>query len=222
MQKFYYLLIDFFSFLFPFLLSFDKKVAFYTKWKPLLVSSSLTAIFFLIWDYFFTSMGVWGFNHKYLTGFYITNLPIEEILFFFVIPYACVFIYEVFKVYTLNLFHKSTPRLSLASFIFCLIMALQFHHYKYSFVTFSLLAILFLFNFLKNKSYILNFMLSYLIILIPFFLVNAILTGTGLEEAIVWYDDTENMGIRLLTIPLEDIFYGMTLVLLNIMIYEQI
>jgi len=221
MQNFYYLLIDFFCFLFPFLLSFDKRVAFYTKWKRFLISSSLTAIVFLVWDYFFTRIGVWGFNHKYLSGIYVTNLPIEEVMFFFAIPYACVFAYEVFKAYTGNILYKSTPRLSFISFSFCTIIAVWLHEYKYSFWTFTLLAFLFLFNFLKNKSYILNFMLSYLIILIPFFLVNGILTGTGLEEAIVWYDDTENMGIRLLTIPIEDVFYGMALVLLNIMIYEE-
>jgi hypothetical protein len=46
------------------------------------------------------------------------------------------------------------------------------------------------------------------------------LTGTGLDEAVVWYDDSENLGLRLLTIPIEDIFYGMLMVGLTVSIYE--
>ena len=62
--------------------------------------------------------------------------------------------------------------------------------------------------------------ISYLIMLIPFFIVNGILTGTGIENEVVWYNNNENLGIRLLTIPVEDFFYGMFLIGMNIMLYE--
>jgi lycopene cyclase domain-containing protein len=57
-----------------------------------------------------------------------------------------------------------------------------------------------------------KFYFSYLVLLIPFTIVNGILTGTGLEEPVVWYNDLENMGFRILTIPFEDVFYGMLLI----------
>ena len=41
----------------------------------------------------------WGFNNDYLLGIYLFNLPLEEILFFITVPYACVFIYECLNVY---------------------------------------------------------------------------------------------------------------------------
>jgi lycopene cyclase domain-containing protein len=58
------------------------------------------------------------------------------------------------------------------------------------------------------------------VVLIPFFIVNGLLTGTGLEEPVVWYNNQENVGIRLLTIPIEDTIYGFLLIGLNITLYE--
>jgi lycopene cyclase domain-containing protein len=53
-----------------------------------------------------------------------------------------------------------------------------------------------------------------------FFIVNGILTGTGLAQPVVSYNDQENLGIRLLTIPIEDVVYGFELLLLNFFLYE--
>jgi len=57
--------------------------------------------------------------------------------------------------------------------------------------------------------------------LIPFFIVNGILTGTGIEGNIVWYNDEQNLGIRLLTIPIEDSAYAFSLILMNLLIYYK-
>ncbi|MFZ1617834.1 MAG: lycopene cyclase domain-containing protein, partial [Flavobacteriales bacterium] len=60
------------------------------------------------------------------------------------------------------------------------------------------------------------------ILLLPFMIVNGILTGSMLEEAVVWYNDAENLGVRIGTIPVEDVFYGLLMVLVPITIYEAL
>jgi lycopene cyclase domain-containing protein len=60
----------------------------------------------------------------------------------------------------------------------------------------------------------------YLVLLIPFIIVNGILTGSGLENPVVWYNSSENLGIRIFTVPVEYIFYGFELIFLNNFLYE--
>lgn len=53
-------------------------------------------------------------------------------------------------------------------------------------------------------------------------MVNGILTGSFIADEVVWYNNNENMAFRLGTIPFEDVFYGMALLLLNTAIYEHL
>ena len=94
-----YLYLDLLVIAFPLLLSFDKKVAYFKTWKYLFPAILIIGAFFVLWDMQFTRMNIWSFNQKYLLGIYMYNLPIEEVLFFIVVPFSCVFIYEVLKAY---------------------------------------------------------------------------------------------------------------------------
>tara|TARA_B100001027_G_C16264851_1_gene331422 strand:+ start:1047 stop:1253 length:207 start_codon:yes stop_codon:yes gene_type:complete len=58
------------------------------------------------------------------------------------------------------------------------------------------------------------------VILLPFFIVNGILTGSWIENQIVWYDNLENLGIRMGTIPVEDTIYAYSMILMNLSLYE--
>lgn len=81
----------------PFILSFSKKLVFYKNPRRLVVSILIPFILFVIWDIWAASRGHWGFNEKYVTGFRLFNLPIEEILFFIVIPFCGIFTWECVK-----------------------------------------------------------------------------------------------------------------------------
>lgn len=206
----------------PFLLSFDKKVAFYKNFGSLFKSIIPVAIVFLIWDVVFTSQGFWGFNLKYTSGIYLFGLPIGEYLFFIVIPYCCVFVYEVLKSYiTTDVLGSFSGSISNFLMGFSVSLAVIFYDRWYTVLTFGLLAALIYWHAKKNSTpWIGRFYLAYIIIAIPFFMINGILTGTGIEEEVVWYNDAENIGKRVFTIPIEDFFYGMLLILSVVTLFE--
>lgn len=220
-NKFTYLLIDILTIIVPFTFSFHPKINFYKTWKAFWPANIIITLFFIIWDVLYTHIGVWGFNDNYTCGLKLLNLPIEEVLFFICIPYASVFTYHCFKLYVKNP-KVYTKHVSLFLSVSLLVTGLIFISNLYTSATFISLGtfIIFLKYILKVK-WLHNFYLCYLVILLPFFIVNGILTGSWIDEPIVWYNNQENLKVRLLTIPIEDVFYGMLLLLLNTWLYER-
>lgn len=223
-MKYTYLLVNLCSIAIPLAFSFEGKLQFYKKWKALFPALLIPALLFIIWDSLFTAQGVWGFNEQYLTGIKLYNLPLEEVLFFFCIPYCCVFSYEV-----LNYFFKQDllgkyARYGATILAYMLVaIAFQYSDLSYTFYTaIFTLAFLLLHLVILKKPYWSRLVFAYLVILIPFFIVNGILTGTGLENPVVWYNDAENLGIRLLSIPIEDSIYGFLLIGANVTIFETV
>ena len=94
MDRYTYLLIDLLTLIIPLLRSFEPRIAFYKKWTAWLPAILLTGTFFIGWDVWCTRWQIWGFNERYLLGIYVLGLPIEEVLFFVAVPYACLFLYE--------------------------------------------------------------------------------------------------------------------------------
>ncbi len=176
----------------------------------------------MVWDSLFTAQGIWGFNQKYLMGIMLHNLPMEEVLFFICIPYCSVFTYEVLNYFIKKDHFEYLARHAATILVYVLVaLAIRYHDRAYTFYT-SIFTAGFLLLHLKvlKKPYWGRLVLAYTVILVPFFIVNGILTGTGLPEPVVWYNDAENMGIRLLTIPLEDTIYGFLLIGMNITLFE--
>ncbi|WP_430931441.1 lycopene cyclase domain-containing protein [Saccharicrinis sp. 156] len=206
----------------PFLYSFHPKLKFYKYWPSLFTSILLVAIPYLIWDYFFTENRYWGFNESYLSGYYIFNLPVEEVLFFVVIPYCCVFTFHSLKHYFpfLSFSKKITATLATLLLIASFLIVMRFSHLPYTIINFSSLVFVLILAFIYDWKLLSVYFWVFPVILIPFFIVNGILTGFGIENEIVWYSPHVFMGIRILTIPLEDIFYAFSLVLSNLFLME--
>ncbi len=208
----------------PFFLSFDKKVHFYTYWKSVFAAIFAIGFLFILWDEYFTQNGIWGFTNEYLSGYFIGHLPIEEVLFFMVVPYACVFVYEVLKAYfpTVKL-TRTTNTFAFTMTLSGLIFSLFNSDNWYTLSACSLAALLTIGLFYVRKvNWFESFVFTFLVCLVPFIVVNGILTGSVTEQPIVWYNENHIFGIRLITIPIEDLYYNYCMLLPIIAIHNWI
>lgn len=207
----------------PLLRSFESRIAYYRSFKALFMSIGLTMLVFIPWDVFFTANGIWGFNPRYLVGISLFGLPVEEWLFFAAVPFSCIFIYRVLNYFFPRSWITDKQAVSLARYFAWLSIGIAVLSWGswYTFSAFLLLGALFLLHIHVWKTrWLPDFFRAYAVILFPFLIINGVLTGFGIDEEIVWYNDDHNLGIRLFTIPVDDIFYGMALILMNLTWYE--
>lgn len=194
----------------PLLFSFEKKIFFFKKFRSYLFSISIVSVVYIVWDIIATARGDWSFNSNYLLGINIFNLPIEEVLFFITVPYACLFIYETVKFYLPEKIVKLPNMFYDVVSVLIILIAIIFVNQDYTF-TVLLFSVLFLvctrvfqFELLHSSNYWLTLAITY----IPFIIVNYILTSTP----IVSYSDNAIWGLRITTIPVEDFFYSFSMI----------
>ena len=199
-------------------------IDFIKKWKAFSISTVFVALVFLIWDVIFTKQGVWGFNHDYCLDAYFLGLPIEEWLFFIIIPFCSLFThFSLFHACPkLRLGKKTTLYISITLLLTVAVVLIFNFGKAYTTVNYSFVLISLTLGLLYNRSLLQQFYISFLVILIPFFIVNGILTGAITPEPIVWYDNTENLGIRIHTIPVEDIGYAFSMLFSNLLIFKKL
>ncbi len=218
-----YLNLHIFSFIPVFLLSFDKRVHYYTSWKKLFPAIVLVAIPFIIWDMVFTEWRVWGFNEAYHLKPLIFGLPVEEILFFIIIPFSSIFIYQCLLCYfPRDLLAPVDKLISLGLGGLFMLIGLFYWNRIYTSTSFVLTGGFMTVHYLCiENTYRTKFYLSYLITLIPFLLVDGVLTGGYTAEPIVIYHSEEFLNIRITSVPLEDSIYGQLLLMLNMSLFMQ-
>lgn len=218
-----YLLINLFSIAIPLGFSFHPRLKFWQSWRAWLPAIVLPAIPFLLWDVYFTRQGVWGFTPEHLLGISLLGLPLEEWLFFITIPYACLFTYHSLKVLLPAPFSPSTAgKIALVLALLFLAFGIFQWQYMYTGTTFFLAGSVILIYLWKSGGRVPEyfFMAYVLVYALPFLIVNGILTGSGLSQPVVWYNNGENLSLRVLTIPVEDFVYGFLLFFLNVGVYE--
>jgi lycopene cyclase domain-containing protein len=220
LKHFTYFFLLAFTLSYPLYKSYEDKVAYHKKWNALFPAILVSAIIFIAWDVWFTAIGIWQFNPEYVAGIWLFNIPLEEWLFFFIVPFSCVFIYEV-----LNYFIQNDPLKPYSGLItivlaaVLLILAIMNIDRLYTVVTFIFLAVFLLFHqYVFKSEYLGRYYLAWTVCLLPFMIVNGVLTAMP----VLIYNNLENLNVRIYTIPVEDVFYGMLQLLLVITIYEYL
>jgi len=221
-----YFLLHILSLSFPLLRSFEHRIKYWKQFPYLWQGMLATAVFFIGFDIWFAEIGIWWFNPKYLSGIWLVNLPIEEWLFFFVVPYCCIFIYEAVGYYLpANPLKTATPAITWILIIGLLLVSMLNYDKMYTFYKLGLAAVGLLVHWLIFRyKYLGKFFVSFLFACIPFLLYNGVLTSLP----VVSYNNEENLNIRLgnlihlpfLNIPIEDFGYNLLMLLMNVTFFE--
>lgn len=224
-EKYLYLILDILTFSIPFLYSFERKrLNFIRFWKPYFTAILSVGLFFIIWDIYFAYKDVWHFNDRYTIGLDLFKLPLEEWLFFLLIPYSSNFIhYSLLYFFPKpQLSEKSAKILTLTLLAIGIGVAAFNLDRIYTLSSFGIFAVVMFLQWRYRFPHFRRYVLSFIIILIPFLLVNGWLTGFFTDEPVVSYNNNENLGIRIGTIPLEDFFYCFSLLYSSVLVFEYL
>jgi lycopene cyclase domain-containing protein len=215
-----YLWVDLAILAIPLALSFDRKVRYVRRWPAVFASTAVVAAVFIPWDILKTAAGVWGFNLRRVGQFAFLGLPAGELLFFLVVPFSCLFIYEVVQAY----FRERPVRVARWAWLLAAgglgVLAVLFRRQVYTLTVLAAaaavlaLAALWQPDLLASFRFWLAIALTYL----PFLIFNGILTSVPL----VVYNEAEIWGARVYTIPVEDFFYSFSLLGSAILVYRPL
>lgn len=186
---------------------------------PLFFGVFLTAIIFIVWDQLVVNY-FWFFNSQYITGIFLLNLPIEEILFFITVPFSCLLLWVNYK----RRFADRTLKYPLVYLWSVLagasILFLVYGKIYSASVLFVFLIVVALDLILKTKLFYRKLFLIFIFLItnILTFIFNLYLTA----RPIVIYSEALKTNFNIISIPVEDFIFGMALIALNIILYEKI
>ncbi len=214
----------------PFILGFHPSVDFNRQWRKIATGLFWIALIYIPWDIVKTYYGVWSFNTNYILGIFLFNLPLEEVLFFVTTPFACLFSFASFqyhwsKISSHHIFgdYQTSAKIGWLVLIGLSILVLMLKPtgwYTSSAILAALITTTIAYKKLSSLSFT-QAVVSWMVLLIPFYICNGILTGlhfweypfwnthsNAIQNAVVIYNNEENCGIRIWSVPLEDFFYG--------------
>lgn len=205
----------------PLLLSFDRRIRFVQFRKEAFSAILIVLIPFVIMDALATGH-FWDFNPHYTLNLRLLGLPPGEWLFFITVPYACLFTWQVLAGYFKNRSLASSSIIPGLMMVLFLPVAMVFALYgrDYTAIVATMVAITATLDFLLDTRVLSStrgtLLLGLLILMMLIF--NGYLTG----RPVVIYDPAYQLDLRILSIPLEDFFYGFSLIYLNIIIFEKL
>tara|TARA_B110000285_G_C15136547_1_gene627330 strand:+ start:880 stop:1623 length:744 start_codon:yes stop_codon:yes gene_type:complete len=231
-----YLAVDLGVLAMPLLLSFDKRVNFFSQWKDFWPTNLAVMAFFIAWDVLFTEWGIWGFNPDYLLGPEWLGLPLEEWLFFICIPYASIFTYATIKHYVRrNPIRYSALTVSMTALAITGGITYWYAEALYTFTASALFCVFLIWIVATYAAWTHHMWVTLLVLIVPFIVTNGVLTGIHfweypllhheagqIEDSIVWYNDVHTTGWRIFSMPADDLIYGFLLIGMHIAGFEAL
>jgi lycopene cyclase domain-containing protein len=212
--------------IFPLLFSFKWVFPYYKNYKPLGLSILIVGGGYILWDILVTYRGDWAFNKDFLIGLKIAGLPIEEILFFIVVPYSCIFIYENLNHFFNDkkiFFNKNIYYIFTAFF---LVLGVIFYHQEYTILAMFSVAFFFFVtttwfpDLLQSRNYWIYIIISFGAFIIFNYLLTSIPIVTYNPDAIWGGTVNDIWKGRIITIPYEDFFYNFSMLSFYLLVYR--
>jgi len=183
--------------------------------KSALLAILLVCTPYLIWDQFVTDHW-WSFNRQYILGVYIGKLPIEEIFFFLSVPWSCLVIWENLKHFSKKKLNFNLEMILVVCSLISIIWAF-FHSLPYTLAVSGVMTTILCLSMLTNHWFQKKMSCIYLVIILA---LTLIFNGYLTSRPVVLYNSIYNSQIKVGTIPVEDIFYGLALISGVTIIYE--
>lgn len=195
-------------------LSYPKKIL--PRVRPMGVATAVVALFFIAWDQVVTGWW-WRFNPSYTLGVFLGNLPIEEVLFFCIVPTSCLLVWVNIR----NRVHGAwrIPVEVYAAVGLGAAATFSVMEGWWYTMTVSVLGVgmcvwsAWANHFLRQRAatYWMGIVVG----------LTLIFNGYLTARPVVLYETAVKSGMMIGTIPIEDVLYGLILVVAVGMIYER-
>ena len=215
-----YLIFNLFVITGPLLFGSLKRFYFLDRWRIALIATAIVAIPFIIWDSLVTGRH-WIFNQDYISGLQLFNLPLEEWLFFFTVPFACLFSWEMLNRFTGNAEMRIMKKLRYALYLLVIPGIFLFARgQEYTGLVLISLSLAFFIDQVLASNLILQTRFYIYIAVILFFTL--IFNGFLTWRPVVLYGESYQLGFRIFTIPVEDFGYGLSMLIATTSIFERL
>ncbi|MBU0629589.1 MAG: lycopene cyclase domain-containing protein [Candidatus Margulisbacteria bacterium] len=214
----FYLILDILILLGPLLLTCHPKFSYFRRHlKSWAAATLVVGGPFIVWDILVTGRGDWGFNPAYVSAIYFLGLPLEEVLFFAVVPFSCLFIYESLRHFSVDFEVPFSRQVVLGAAGLFFLASLSLLSRDYTALVFGATGLFLVFAAFRLRTIFSSlFYWLYLAASFMFFLVfNYFLTSLP----VVIYKPSAIIGWRVLSIPAEDFVYNFLLLSLYLAVY---
>jgi lycopene cyclase domain-containing protein len=214
-MKFEYLLFDALILIGSSWAAAGYKTAKMPHFRSAISAISLLGIPFIGMDLLVTNR-FWSFNPQYVMGWKVGELPIEEVLFFLAVPWACLVLWVNMK----DRFPSTVNLSQLGWFIKLSLFVLSgWGFWSQSWYTFLVSVVALFFCLLINWRKVAQ---AYLIFGGVTLFLTAIFNMYLTARPVVTYNAAMITQLRFGTIPIEDFIYGLILVLGVVVSYERV
>jgi lycopene cyclase domain-containing protein len=201
------------------LMPFVVKIQFWSRWKQLLFGLGAVSAPFILWDITATYQKHWYFNPEYTQSQRLLGLPVEEILFFIVVPLACMVVWAFIQTKrNQRVLSDGTARNIMinAALLFVAVGVIAPGAYTRVVLLAGAISCILL---SKHTGLITGkrFWVFQLVVLGLFLVFNTILT----QLPIITYNPDAIVGFKLGAIPIEDVLYNFALINLFLLCFMR-